>query len=519
MSARNVPINSVIVRPDVGMLALFPAMNYKPWYAIGEFVDNALQSWQSNRERLSSALGSARININIEFNAADETITINDDAAGICTTDIPRAFTPASPPADQTGLSQFGIGMKSAAAWYAEHFTVTTTALGEYVRRTVVFDIPNIVESNVSSIPLEETAADPLEHGTTLVLRNLNHPIPRGRTLGKIRDYLTSIYRAFIVKPDVHIVVGGKELSYSEPKLLVASRWDQPSGPSRHWRKKIALTLPSGARVSGWGGLLAKGKAKQAGFAMLYRGKVVKGAGGAANDADDGYKPYEVFGASNSFESQRLIGELDVSEIPVTHTKDALLWVGDDEEAFIEQLASELDKDPLPLLHMARGHRVTERSRSAQQHVKNSMEAIAHVLEHPLTEDSVKTKNLTHAAVVSDVSVSEPIEQTISISQFAGGPAGESILFRVVDDPSFAELWLRLINADKLWSLEINRSHPFMQSFASVPNMDVEPVMRLALAFALTQIRAERSGAVEPGLLIPLINELVSGPLSRRTNL
>ena len=182
-------------------------------------------------------------------------------------------------------------------------------------------------------------------------------------------------------------------------------------------------------------------------------------------------------------------------------------------------LASELDKDPLPLLHMARGHRVTERSRSAQQHVKTSMEAIAHVLEHPLTEDSVTTKNLTHAAVVSDVSVSEPIEQTISISQFAGGPAGESILFRVVDDPSFAELWLRLINTDKSWSLEINRSHPFMQSFASVPNMDVEPVMRLALAFALTQIRAERSGAVEPGLLIPLINELVSGPLSRRTNL
>lgn len=66
MSARNAPINSVIVRPDVGMLALFPAMNYKPWYAIGEFVDNALQSWQSNRERLSAALGSARININIE---------------------------------------------------------------------------------------------------------------------------------------------------------------------------------------------------------------------------------------------------------------------------------------------------------------------------------------------------------------------------------------------------------------------------------------------------------------------
>ena len=112
---------------------------------------------------------------------------------------------------------------------------------------------------------------------------------------------------------------------------------------------------------------------------MLYRGKVVKGAGGAANDADDGYKPYEVFGASNSFESQRLIGELDVSEIPVTHTKDALLWVGDDEEAFIEQLASELDKDPLPLLHMARGHRVTERSRSAQQHVKTSKIGRAHV--------------------------------------------------------------------------------------------------------------------------------------------
>lgn len=506
---RSAPINEVVVRPGVGMLALFPAMNYKAWYAIGEFVDNALQSWNANKDLILRTFGSARLDIDVSFDAKAQTITVSDNAAGIFTADIARAFTPASPPADTSGLSQFGIGMKSAAAWYAERFSVTTTALGETVRRSVDFDIPAIVDSGASSIPLSEVPEDPLAHGTDLVLSNLNHPVPKGRTLGKVRDYLRSIYRGFIQDSDIRITIGGQRLTYTPPDLLRAPRWDDLNGPEQRWYKPIDLTLGSGARVTGWAGILAKGAAKQAGFAMLYRGKVVKGAGGGAGDLEDGYKPAEIFKAANSFESQRIVGELTVVGVPVTHTKDALLWVGDDEERLIELLAEELDSEPLPLLRMARGHRATERGRTAQAHVSKALDMIGKDLELELPESPAPPEP---APAAPRTELAEPVERLVRYD-------GLNLRLRVIDEPSI-RTWVSLVrDGDGVWLVEINRSHPFMQAFASVPNMDIEPVLRLAVGFALVQIRMTRSGAVEPSLILPSINDLVSSHLSRRIDL
>lgn len=520
-------VREVTVRPGVGMLALFPAMSYKAWYAIGEFVDNALQSWKANHKQLVEAFGDrARLEIEVEFNEASKTIIVSDNAAGISATDIPRAFRPASPPADTSGLSQFGIGMKSAATWYSSDFSITTTALHENVRRTVRFDVPAIVESDLPTIPLLEEPADPLEHGTKLVLSNLNQPIPKGRTLWKIRDYLQSIYRTFVADPEVRIVVQGKELGPVDPGLLTAPRWDRPHEPPVKWRKDIDITLPSGAHVTGWAGLLNKGRAKQAGFALLYRGKVVKGAGGAANDAEDGYKPYEIFGAPNSFESQRLIGELNVANVPVTHTKDALLWEGDDEDRLIRELAEVLDSEPLPLLRMARGHRVTERGRNAQRVVKNALDSVARSIEAPTPDRPTIESAAQPAAVRYDPStLADPVEHTIALSALSSTLTNMSIRVLVIDQPDTADRWIRLTQNDDEqgnrdeWTLELNRSHRFMQSFANVPTMDIEPIIRLVIAFALVQTRAERSGALEPRLLIPLLNDTLDGALSKRIEL
>ncbi|WP_454299692.1 ATP-binding protein [Salana multivorans] len=494
------------------MLALFPAMNYKPWYALGEFVDNALQSWLANQNELADAFGDPLLEIDIHLDRKLGTITVVDNAAGIATKDIGRAFTPASPPADTSGLSQFGIGMKSAAAWYAQRFEVTTTALGEDVKREVSFDIPTIVESDASVVPLRTSPAAARMHGTTLVLRDLNHPVPTGRTLGKVRDYLASIYRGFISDPRVRITVGNQRLIHKEPELLVAPRWDAPQGEPVLWRKEILIELSSGARVTGWAGILKKGQARGAGFALLYRGKVVKGAGGAAQDADDGYKPYELFGAGNSFESQRVLGELHVSGVPVSHTKDALLWVGNDEEELIGRLAKELNREPLPILRMAREYRATERGRAAQRTVDTAVTSVAEAI----SRIDLSAPPPAPQPELGDDPPAAPIEREIILSPTITEVAGERLKLCVVDEPASAQNWIRLTRESDLWQITINRSHVFMRAFANVPTMDLEPVLRLATAFALVQIRAERSGASEPRSILANLNHIVGGPLSSR---
>src|SRR5690606_2253779 len=94
-------------------------------------------------------------------------------------------------------------------------------------------------------------------------------------------------------------------------------------------------------------------------------------------DPADSFRPIEVFGQGNTFMSQRLVGELDVSQIAVTHTKDALVWDADDEEAFLDQLREVVDSEPLPLIKMANNYRATERSRSVQTTVKSVVDAVA----------------------------------------------------------------------------------------------------------------------------------------------
>jgi hypothetical protein len=89
-------------------------LNYKPWFAMAEFVDNSVQSFLDRQGELEAAGdGLHRVRVAIELDEDGQRITIRDDAAGIHEKDYARAFRPAALPPDRTGLAEFGMGMKS----------------------------------------------------------------------------------------------------------------------------------------------------------------------------------------------------------------------------------------------------------------------------------------------------------------------------------------------------------------------------------------------------------------------
>ena len=64
--------SKINIRPGVGMLGLFPSMNYRAWYALGELVDNAIDSYLHNKRRLIKAEGrNYRLRIVIEVDPKD----------------------------------------------------------------------------------------------------------------------------------------------------------------------------------------------------------------------------------------------------------------------------------------------------------------------------------------------------------------------------------------------------------------------------------------------------------------
>src|SRR5882724_8575256 len=154
MTRPSANVQSVDIRPGVTILSVLRHLNYKPWFALAEFVDNALQSCIANEVALKKAEGPKyRLLVEVELDLTGEPrITIRDNAAGIGVADYARAFRPAAIPTDTKGLSEFGMGMKSAACWFAPRWSVRTKALGEEVERTIRFDITKIIGDNISAL-------------------------------------------------------------------------------------------------------------------------------------------------------------------------------------------------------------------------------------------------------------------------------------------------------------------------------------------------------------------------------
>src|SRR3984957_13863031 len=189
----------VSIRPGVGILSVLRHLNYKPWFAMAEFVDNSVQSYLQNREQLEKLHGKDyRLKVEIEIERSDETlIKIRDNAAGIASVDYARAFRPAELPNNRSGLSEFGMGMKSAACWFAPRWIVRTTALGEEVQRTISLDIHTIVRDDIEELDFAEAVALPNIHFTELSLIDPYDKL-QTKTGGKIKDHLASIYRIFL---------------------------------------------------------------------------------------------------------------------------------------------------------------------------------------------------------------------------------------------------------------------------------------------------------------------------------
>jgi len=223
--------------------------------------------------------------------------------------------------------------LKTAACWFGSKWTIDTCRLGSDRALRATVHVPDLVTKLFDEIPVEERKSQPEQHFTRITIEGLYKPI-RGRTAGRIRDQLGSMYREDIRSGEVEILWNGEPVKFGEPPILTENLG---GGAVASWRKEIAIEVPWEGRGSvltarGWVGIRIPASQRDAGFALLRRGRVVVGGPG------EGYKPVEIFGQGNTFRSQRIVGEIHMATWPVTQAKDAFDWSGGLEDEFIEQL-------------------------------------------------------------------------------------------------------------------------------------------------------------------------------------
>jgi Histidine kinase-, DNA gyrase B-, and HSP90-like ATPase len=495
------------IRPEVNILGVLRHLNYKPWFALAEFVDNSLVSaLQHDLAQLNSPL-----RVTIDFDPGHEgRIVIRDNAAGIAAADFPRAFRAAQVPPDRSSLSEFGMGMKSAATWFAKDWRVTTSVAGEMVERVVHFNINDIQENKRDRIEVKEGPADRDSHFTTIELLRLNH-IPQTKTLAKIKSHLSSIYREFLRRGLLELYFRGELLTFDEVKPLVAPRAGEPEGEAIRWLKSIAFEIDDTHRVNGFAGLRAKGSTAEAGFALLRRRRLIVGS------ADETYRPVEIFGRSTTHTYQRLYGELTLDGFEVSHTKDGFRW-DEYEDAFLEHLERELSAGDLDLLTQASNYRlqpVTDYRKPAEKAVIKAAVSVedyfdpvgTHILSSVEAEEQLPS-------IVETPGVLAPVNEVVRV--VLGSEVWVVEIEATLEDgiPDWIAVGASVPTAVSVGGMPethvkitVSLAHPFSRRFIGASNENAEIIVTFASTIGLALALGSRSGAKSQSI-IRHINEL-----------
>ncbi len=323
------------IRPTTGVYATYKNLRYEPWTALAEFVDNSTQSFFDHKSALLTLPTFKKLIINIEYeqNDSGDIVRITDNAFGMESSDFERAIQLDKPPLVKSGRNEFGMGLKTAACWFGTLWTVKSTQLGSEIGYKATMDINQLAISKEDLIDLDiyETKKD--EHYTIIEIRNLNKKITGSRTIGKVKDFLSSIYREDLRRGDVEIVFKGQTLNFENPEVYCETL---SNGNTIEWKKDVSFSVNRNGQyydVTGFIALRARGSRRDAGFTLIRRGRVIVGG------PESNYRPEELFGDSGTYTYQRLFGELHMDNWPVTQAKDNFDWHTDGlEEEFIAKM-------------------------------------------------------------------------------------------------------------------------------------------------------------------------------------
>lgn len=350
----NMTIN---IQPESDIYSYFKNFSYKVWNALGEFVDNSTASYfEKDHQDILNALDDFEtLKVIIEYDKIDHTIKVIDNAFGMELSDFKRAFRLKDAPIDKSGRNEFGMGLKTAAFWFGKCLTVESTEYGSTNKYILTLDTDILDTEKPKEMEIEKIKVPQSLHGTTVTISKIyqDREITGSRTIGRIIKELSTMYRRDILGVNskdknrhVKIYFNGKELEaesqkYSTiyKKMFVYHEEFKSKNPNYEFlmdlNSKKTLYKKEKFHVEHNGifhhirviiGFLNITGASNAGLVLYRRGRVIEGRVG------EFLKPDIIYGAPNSFESQRLFGEVDLDDVPVTQSKDGFSWSEDLQE-------------------------------------------------------------------------------------------------------------------------------------------------------------------------------------------
>jgi hypothetical protein len=495
-------INTVSIKIQTGVYGQFRNLNNKVWFALGEYVDNAVQSYEDNKNELKKASkGKYQFEVRITIDWENNYIKIIDNAAGIDFKNFKRAFEPANIPIDNTGLHEFGMGMKTASIWLADFWSVKSAALGETEERQVDFDLRKVLREKREVLNVINRPKQTANHYTEITLSQLSKNAPNAYQMDKIRKHLSSIYRKFIRKGELKLYVNDIELVYEDPKILVAPFYTNPKGKAIEWKKEINFSL-SKYKVRGFIAILNTMSTSEInGLSLFRRGRVIEGS------HDEKYRPKVICGQIGSPRYKRVFGELELEGFAVSFNKGSF-QEQDDLDALMEALKEEISSKEFDLYTQAEKY---IKPKSQEDNVKVAKGIVSSMKKTSRIDDlkeKVETslKEIKDKTLISHNEVLLKKAKTIDTHEDFIEIEDEKYKLKVelITEPSITNLYSLQLEDDELFAkkivYKINLSHPFFVRYEKIKSEeDYHPIISIIRSLVLAEVVSQSQGTKNGG--------------------
>ena len=493
-------ISTLNIQPDASIYGIFSRLNYKIWFAIAEFVDNSTASF-FKYERVLKFHKIYKCKVFINYNEEQDLLTIKDDAYGMELHDFERAIKLDQKPEHIEGRNEFGMGLKTAASWFGNLWSVESTQLGSVNKYYAEVNIPLLKDTKSNNIQIMSSRCEANQHGTIITIRQLTKKIEGGRTLGKIKDIIRSMYRRDINSKKIEIFFNEEQLFFEPYDILNFN--------SEEWKKTLKFSFMFNDHqynVTGFVGILGEKSSGfiRAGFGLFRRNRIIIGSEG------NYYKPSLIFGQSQSKISHKLFGEFDLDDFPINQSKDGFIWDDGLETAFL----TELKRNILDYIKIA-DMKTKDLNPKVEIDTKDQVEFVindvnkalkklnSHDYEADLEGDDLVKEFLEQQdqiVIKEKILVDSVHHYDVPINRF------ETIKLCITWTHTGDEYWFkRELSKDSEWNIKVNVSHPFFEPFYY--NEEFKPLIeKFIISFLLSSDIAKKTSDKD-GYVLPSVFE------------
>jgi len=496
---KNIRKVSIKFRP--GAYGMFRNLQNKVWYALGEYVDNAVQSFLDNREKLERLQnGKYQFEIKISVDRENDIIKISDNAAGISEDKFEGAFEPANVPTDNTGLHEFGMGMKTASIWLSDLWSVRTVALGEGVERFMEFNLEKVQAEEREELDAIETPANKSTHFTEIVLHKLSKNAPTSYQMDKIKKHLSSIYRKFIRSGDLKLIIDNEEMTHEEPEILNAPIYSKSNTKPIEWKKEIDFSYGR-YRAKGFIAILNTMSTNEVnGLSLFRRGRVVEGS------HDEKYRPKVICGNVGSPRYKRIFGELELEGFAVSFNKGSF-QEQDDLQSLMDALRIEISSNKFNLYDQAEKYLKPKGAQESAKVAKNIVNSLKKEVKNGDLKDKIEAslKEINGRNSLTLKSSTSRSAKAIESHEDVIDLGGEEYRLKLefVTESKMSDLYVLLIDesgdSNKV-TYKINLAHPFFARYEQFKTKDsCTPIVRIIRSLVLAELLAPSQGTKSPG--------------------